>query len=393
MEYFKREAMEDEYPFRRLSLQEYPGRSYYLQPANTSPVTRSPVLPGSPVLPMRRRTVSQQVPRNVQYEYVQTSPNDDMLRKYSLEEYRVLEPQDPYLQNQPYYQMLEVQPATVSQAYRPVQQVQPYYSVAPPATVVQTCMPSLHGLPSVQKVQSQPGQLHLQQGVQQPIQQIQLVHPIQQMQPNMEYVEIQSSRSAPRHSYMPFTKQTAISSDYYHDLADIREDKTPEPDKPKHVTFEKPLVRIVGPGVDDRDGIEAKASAISAEAESMYEPYVGLKKAPAAVRRKNISERRERLREENGEKFQVQKEVEKDKEKVGRFSIEKVDVLKKDTENFQEKKVDQQKSKEENDASSGILKKVQPKTRRHTVHTTEFTEDKGKARRNAMCPLTAYTTR
>lgn len=199
---------------------------------------------------------------------------------------------------------------------------------------------------------------------------------------------------------MPFVKQNPITSEYYHDLTDIKEDKTPEPELPKHVTFDQPLVR------DDSVRRKVKIPTISVEdEEDIYEPYVGLKKAPAAIRRKNMVERAERRKEENGEIIQNsfskengeinqnEKEAKDDIGKIGRFNVQKVDVTRKSSEGHVKKKDDGEKKTEAAVAINGKVGEVK-KVRRHTVHTSHGEIDEiEKTRRNAICPMTAYNVR
>ncbi|XP_045200841.2 uncharacterized protein LOC123554647 isoform X2 [Mercenaria mercenaria] len=367
-----RRLMEEDSPFRRLSLQEYPGRKYVLQPVNTSPV-----MPGSPVIPVRRRAAfSNPAPCNVQYEYLSPPADDDMFRKYSLEEYAVIDPQEQYGQNQSYF--VEVP----SPSYRPVQQVQPYYSMQAQQPVVQTRHQQPH-LQTLQNVQTQPSQLQSQQ----PVQQIQLVRPIQQMQPGVEYVEYQPRRPASMQSFVPVTNpQThSYSSEYFHGLTDIQEAKSPE--IKKRVTFETPLPRM---NSENNEVKKKEKIPTSEDTESIYEPYVGLKKAPAAIRKKNMREKEERLKEErfkenlkeeDEKEYQVEKVEKHDIGKIGRFNVQEVNISKKTV-----------KENVESGAKGGNCI-TERRPRRHTVHSTHvdiYESEDEKKRRSAVCPMTAY---
>lgn len=394
--------MEDDIPFRKLSLQEYPHRKYVLKSVN-----RSPVMPGSPVIPVRRTAFSSPVPVNVQYEYeyVPTSPSDGVVRKYSLEEYPVIEKQDQYSPTQSYF--VEVPSSSMSPTYRPVQQVQPYYSVQGQQPVIQGNQHQAHLTPW-QNMSNQPSQIQSQQQVQQiqlvrPIQQIQqgMVQQIQQgmvqqmqpgvvqqMQPGVEYIEYQPRRPGSLQSYIPVTthqqqqQHHSYPPEYIHGLSDIQEIKSP--DIKKHVTFESPESK-------ENDGINKKIRepATTDDIDSMYEPYVGLKKAPAAIRKKNMREKKEGLK---GERFEEKKIVSHDEDvkesevkkvekhdigKIGRFNVQKVDVSKKVV--IKENDVNEDHSHKER------------RPRRHTVHCSpvDTLVDEQRRRKSAMCAMTA----
>ncbi|KAL4220068.1 hypothetical protein ACF0H5_020479 [Mactra antiquata] len=332
--------MEDE-PFRRYSLQEYPGRSYVLQHVNP---------PGSPVLPVRRRgTVPPPAqPCNVQYEYVPTSPADGVIRKYSLEEYQV-EPTETYIRGQSlqsFIPVMSVQSTMNNMAFRPVQQVQPYYSVVKTVgnPTSSPTSPPRHGSHGYQQTSPGQGQGHILQQqpqpspCQHPMQQIQYVRPVQQlqqMQPTVEYVEVPTQMSPTMTSFIPVNYQP--HPDYHRELSNIREDKTV--DMHGDVFVESPI-KSTAAVPEERNKMEATLDDVPE-----YEP---LKRVSS--RKKIVSISKEAPPKEEHSKEVSHKEVQEHS------------------------------------------KSVSMPRRRHTVHDAPPKIEQ-KSRRNSMCPMTAYNLR
>jgi hypothetical protein len=186
-------------------------------------------------------------------------------------------------------------------------------------------------------------------------------------------------------TYIPVSthqQHHSYSSEFIPGLSDIQEIKSP--DIKKHVTFESPLAKV-------NDGVIKKSkepTSTDDDTDSMYEPYVGLKKAPAAIRKKNMREKKEGLKgerfeekkisqDEDGKESKVEKVEKHDVEKIGRFNVLKANVSKKLVKEYE-----------------GIEKPclTERRPRRHTVHCAPVDSfvDEEKKRKSAVCAMTAY---